>query len=145
MIFTDFDQAALGGIREVFPGALNKLCFWHTMENVREHGKGLRKGVLAEVLRLFKGAAYAPTEEVRVVELGTYNVYATCVKSPKNHGVVGRAFVGERESSQPHVAAPNGTPSLFPVFCFTRTFSRPIFVHPLARSAECCSPRFSFS
>lgn len=67
MIFTDTDRAAMSAIAEVYPGALNKLCFWHTMENVREYGKGLEKDILASVLRLFKGAAYAATEEVGVL------------------------------------------------------------------------------
>lgn len=79
VIFTDADQAAMSAIVRVFPGTLNKLCFWHTLQNVRSHGKGLGKDVLAKVIRLFKAAAYALTEQVRGVALPRYNVYATCI------------------------------------------------------------------
>lgn len=55
----------MSAIAQVFPRALNKLCYWHTEQNVKEHAKGLPKGVLQGVLRKFKAAAYAPTLEVR--------------------------------------------------------------------------------
>lgn len=55
----------MSAIKQVFPGTLNKLCFWHTQQNVREHGKGLGRGVLQRVVGKFKEAAYAPTQEVR--------------------------------------------------------------------------------
>lgn len=55
----------MSAIAQVFPRALNKLCYWHTEKNVKEHGKGLSQGVLQGVLRKFKAAAYAPTLGVR--------------------------------------------------------------------------------
>ncbi|CAN0408785.1 unnamed protein product, partial [Ectocarpus sp. 13 AM-2016] len=64
VVFTDCDAAAMLAIAKVYPSALNKLCIWHTMGNIREHGGGLEKGVLGQVLQLFKAAAYAQTEEV---------------------------------------------------------------------------------
>ncbi|CBJ27979.1 putative far-red impaired response protein [Ectocarpus siliculosus] len=63
VVFTDCDAAAMLAIAKVYPSALNKLCIWHTMGNIREHGGGLEKGVLGQVLQLFKAAAYAQTEE----------------------------------------------------------------------------------
>ncbi|CAB1112890.1 unnamed protein product [Ectocarpus sp. CCAP 1310/34] len=61
VIFTDTDQSEMSAIAQVFPGALNKLCYWHTEQNVKEHGKGLPQAVIQGVLRKFKAAAYAPT------------------------------------------------------------------------------------
>ncbi|CAB1105322.1 unnamed protein product [Ectocarpus sp. CCAP 1310/34] len=55
-VFESFKQLCEGGT----PETLNKLCVWHTMGNIREHGGGLDKGVLGQVL---KAAAYAQTEE----------------------------------------------------------------------------------
>ncbi len=57
----------MGAIAEVFPGALNKLCIWHTMQNIRKHGKGLADGVLQSVLQNFKAAAYAARVEVLIL------------------------------------------------------------------------------
>lgn len=71
----------MSAIAQVFPGALNKLCYWHTEQNVKAHGKGLPGGVLQGILRNFKAAAYAPTLEVRQIVLPTENVWSTCVKS----------------------------------------------------------------
>lgn len=73
----------MSAIASVFSGSLNKLCFWHTFQNVRDHSKGLEKDVRAKMLRLFKAAAYAATEQVRVVFLRAYNVFAPSVKFRK--------------------------------------------------------------
>ena len=67
MVFTDCDQGAMGAIAEVFPGALNKLCIWHTMKNIQAHGRGLADGVLQSVLQKFKAAAYAARVEVSIL------------------------------------------------------------------------------
>ncbi|CAN0192496.1 unnamed protein product, partial [Scytosiphon promiscuus] len=64
VIFTDADAAATSAITEVFPRSLHKLCLYHTMENIRKHGRGLGQGVLDQVLRSFRSAAYAQTREV---------------------------------------------------------------------------------
>ncbi|CAM9915684.1 unnamed protein product, partial [Hapterophycus canaliculatus] len=64
VVYTDADRASMNAIKTVYPGALNKLCLWHTYENIREHGGGLGEGVLPEVIRKFKTAAYAQTVEV---------------------------------------------------------------------------------
>ncbi|CAB1115131.1 unnamed protein product [Ectocarpus sp. CCAP 1310/34] len=61
--FTDCDQGAMGAIAEVFPGALNKLCIWYAMQNIRKHGKGLADGALQSVLQNFKAAAFAARVE----------------------------------------------------------------------------------
>ncbi|CAB1114426.1 unnamed protein product [Ectocarpus sp. CCAP 1310/34] len=63
VVFTDYDAAAMLAIAKVYPSALNNLCIWHTMGNIREHGGGLENGVLGQILGLFKAAAYAQTEE----------------------------------------------------------------------------------
>ncbi|CAB1096127.1 unnamed protein product [Ectocarpus sp. CCAP 1310/34] len=63
VVFTDCDSAAMLAIANVYPSALNKLCIWHTMENIRDHGRGLAEGVLPAVLGKFKAAAYAQTQE----------------------------------------------------------------------------------
>ncbi|CAB1105544.1 unnamed protein product [Ectocarpus sp. CCAP 1310/34] len=66
VIFTDTDQSEMSAIAQVFPGALNKLCYWHKEQNVKAHGKGLPGGILQGILRKFKAAAYAPTLEAFV-------------------------------------------------------------------------------
>lgn len=71
VVFTDNDKAAMNAIANVYPSALNKLCLWHTYQNIREHGGGLGEGVLPEVIRRFRTAAYAQTVEAsnRLCEL----------------------------------------------------------------------------
>lgn len=63
--FSDNDAAETNAIELVFPGTVHKLCIWHTYGNIREHGGGLGEGVLSEVIRKFRKAAFAQTVEVR--------------------------------------------------------------------------------
>ena len=57
-VFTDNALAAMNAIVNVYPSALNKLCLWHTYQNIREHWGGLGEGVLPEVIQRFRTAAY---------------------------------------------------------------------------------------
>lgn len=53
----------MNALAEVYPKSNHKLCLWHTMENIRKHGKGLGPGVLAGLLGKVRSAAYAQNEE----------------------------------------------------------------------------------
>eukprot|EP00904_Undaria_pinnatifida_P008627 jgi/Undpi1/4895/HiC_scaffold_19.g08247.m1 len=64
VIFTDADPAATAAIQREAPWSRQKLCLFHMDENVRKHGKGRGKGVLAGVIRMSYKVAFAPTEEL---------------------------------------------------------------------------------